>query len=383
MISKFTSFYAAAAVVCVSVGFSSLAMAAPNSAGPIYSSSKISTPTLPSSDYDIKVISPDGKKFAGIKRRPVDSNGIGGWEGWVYNGSKFITIPVVGGVCLYAYYCEMLPTDINNNGFVVGYGKWGTYYTRGRAWGSNAGAEPQIIKATHSADWSYSPMLNGNTILFTARQWPTYRDHAFSQNVNTFTSNSGATDLGTLGSDSWGESINASGSEAAGTSRNSAGIIKGFSYKNGTMSELATVPSSFFSKAYYQKGSTVVGEVQRVSPGNVTNAAKWVNNVMTDLGVKGSNLTFGYYDLAKANFIFDNGDLAGSYKAYRRVDGGNTRAYWPFVYRNGKDFDLPKQISNGNWKAYMGVIRNFPNGNIFVSGTRDGVSGWYKLTRTN
>jgi len=376
-----------------------------------YTAKKIDAGSFPSG-YNVTAVSPNGKKYAGTKSRSG-----GGFEAWYYNGSSFKTIPFISNVdwstkdsnpplgCRYSYYCEMIPTDINNNGDIVGQGKWDSYYTnQDHVWISRSGGKPGEIKATTNVDRSFGASLNAyGNIVFTARQWPTYDHHAMTQHVSTYKYNSGAKDLGTLktgdkvGKASWASSTpdikSNSSRPVVGYSKNGEtrkvsyytyDVIKGFIYKNGKMTELPAFQSTWDSKAHgINKYGVAVGEAGSRQDQMTYHAVKWVNGKIIDLNIKpsdGSGL-----DQKKALHITDDGTIHGIVKEYRYADGGRRGYDYPFVYKDGVQKRLMDLVTSGEkFLPFIPikVLNVNPNGSLLIQGKVEGGSGWgyYHLT---
>jgi len=361
-----------------------------------YTAKKMNVPSLPSG-YVISVVSPNGKKYAGTK--PRDG---GGREAWYYNGSTLKTIHPVGNYCVYYYHCEMEPTDINNNGDVVGQGKWNSYYTnQDHVWISRNGGTPAEIKATTSVDRSFGASINAyGNIIFTGRQWPAYQHHAFTQHVSTYNSNSGAKDLGTLGDNtaSWAMSTldissnssrpivgySKNGSERIDSYGRKYDVVKGYIYKNGKMTELPALKSDWNSKAYgINKYGVAVGQAGSNEFQTTYHAVKWQNGKIVDLNIKtsdGSGL-----DQKRATHITNNGTIHGTVAEYRRAEGGWNAGAYPFVYKDGVQKRLMDLVTSGaDFKVTnpIKVHRVNPSGTLFVEGMVEGSikREFYKLT---
>jgi probable HAF family extracellular repeat protein/autotransporter-associated beta strand protein len=143
------------------------------------------------------------------------------------------------------------------------------------------------------------------------------------------------TDLGTLGGFSWARAI--SGQDIAGYSQVSSNGFHAFLYRQGTMTDLGTLPGGDTSEAFGISGSTVVGySTTNGSQGH--EAFVYRNGTMTGIGDLGGGIS-------EADAVSKVGVVG-----YANTAAGYSHA---FLYRNGHMTDIG--TLGGNYSYAYGI----------------------------
>jgi probable HAF family extracellular repeat protein len=226
--------------------------------------------------------------------------------------------PGVPGQCLFPQSAAL---DVNDRGFVVGWGQsqdgGPTCTLHGFMWdnGTLTNLGPIAPVAVNNHDQIAGNVIRADSIAFPAL-FPDGPTHA------VLLQDGALTDLGTLGGDmSWAVALNDQG-QIIGFSTTATGATHGFLWQDGAMTDLGTLGGPSSRAIAVNDHGQVVGN--STTAGGATHGFLWQDGVITDLGTLGGSTSEVRALNARGQAVGRSATATGESHAFLWEDGAMT-----------------------------------------------------------